>query len=330
MKFFLFISSVCAILICSSPGTAAAAASLSVASPPDRSYVESGLISVVLNGWSTVVDEIRVSVNGRKQNIASKPFNRYVMCYDGIPLAYGMNKIKITGFKKGKKIQELTTQIFFRSDISTIANSAPDGFKRYLFHTDENEKECLSCHELDFRKAGEPQGPDRSPCYLCHEKMLSNYKFIHGPSAVWSCLMCHDEKARAPKLSVMQPVSKICANCHENSWDNKKYGHGPTAAGACTTCHNPHAADRNYFLRLEVFDLCTSCHEEIPSKPHVISSFFGNGGHPLQRSPNPLNPARDMNCASCHNPHGGNSRVFLNNYEESMPMQRFCLSCHRF
>lgn len=320
-------------LICSSSGWAASSASgLSIVLPPDGSSVESSVISVELNGLKTVVDEIAISVNGHKQDITAKKIERVDMCYAGIRLSYGMNNITITGFKNGRKVQELTTRVFFRSDLSALANNAPDGFKEFLFHTANNEKKCSPCHELDFRKAGDQEqgAAEQSPCYVCHKMILSGYKFVHGPAAVWSCLMCHDGKSGKPKLAVPSPVSQFCANCHELSWNTKKYLHAPTAAGSCTTCHNPHGADKPYFLRMSAGDLCLSCHEEIPKRPHVIASFSSERGHPLKGRPDPLKPGEDLTCTSCHNPHGGNSSVFLNNYDEAKPRRFFCMSCHNW
>jgi predicted CXXCH cytochrome family protein len=330
MKYFLLISAVCAALLSSSPGSAAFAG-LAVAQPPERSIVQGGLLIIVLlKSPPGLVDEIQISVNNRKQSLAPKTFTQDVVCYDGISLSYGLNTVKIAGFKNNKKTEEITRQVFYQDDLSTGTISIPAGFKTYRFHIDEYEKECSTCHGLDFHKAEDSQDPLRSPCYVCHKKMLSEYKFTHGPSAVWSCLMCHDGKSKTPKLAVIKPDEKSCSACHDTSWDNKKYKHAPTAAGACTTCHNPHATNRQYFLRMETGDLCASCHEEILRKPHVIGSFSGNGGHPLKRSPNPFNRTKDFTCASCHNPHASNSLVFLDAFDESKSTMQFCASCHKF
>jgi predicted CXXCH cytochrome family protein len=335
MNYFLLISAVCAALLTSSPGWAAspgkaAVGGLVITQPPERSIVQGGLLIVVLKSSPGLVDEIQIYVNNRKQSLAPITFTQNVVCYDGIRLSYGLNTVKITGFKNNNKIDEIMRQVFYQDDLSTGSISIPAGFKPYRFHIDANEKECSSCHALDFRKAEDPQDPVRSPCYLCHKKMLSEYKFTHGPSAVWSCLMCHDGKSRNPKLAVIKPDEKSCSGCHDTSWDNKRYRHAPTAAGACTTCHNPHAMDRQYFLRLDTGDLCVSCHEEILRKPHVIAGFSGNTGHPLKRSPNPFDRTKDFNCASCHNPHASKSPVFVDAFDESKSIKQFCITCHKF
>ncbi|MCM2356831.1 MAG: hypothetical protein NDI77_01665 [Geobacteraceae bacterium] len=309
---------------------ATTAGHLAIAFPPDRSFVESGIINVVLQGGASTFDGVQISVNDRKQAVPSKPISRYYLCYDGIRLSYGLNKIRVTGFKDGRKTEEATAQVFYRSDLSPSSSSAPPAFRKYLFHGDAGEKVCSPCHELNFTKSGQAKdGPDRSPCYMCHKKILSNYRFVHGPAAVWSCLTCHDGKSTNSKLSVIKPDDKSCADCHETSWGNKNFKHGPTAAGNCTTCHDPHAADKPFFLRMDTGDLCASCHEDVLYRPHVLTTFSGGGGHPLRRSPDPFNPLKDFTCASCHNPHGSNSSVFLNAYEDSGTMHSFCRSCHK-
>lgn len=329
MKIFFLLAAAGLFFVFSLSGEAASASQLAIVLPLDKSYVESGLVTLVLKVEQNSVDEVQLVVNGRKVPIAAKASGRNNACYDGIKLAYGLNHIKVSGLKDGRKIEEAAAQVFFRSDLSPGDGTPPKGFRHYLFHADEHEKGCTPCHELNFSKAdGKQESPDRSPCYLCHKKLLSNYKYVHGPAAVWSCLMCHDGKGNSPKLAVVNPVDTTCANCHEKSWDGKKYLHGPTAAGNCTTCHNPHAADKAYFVRMDTADLCASCHEEVLTRPHVLTGFSGSG-HPLRRSPDPFNPGKDFTCASCHNPHGSDSQVFLNAYEDSMSMHLFCQNCHK-
>lgn len=330
MKNFLLIAVACLLLLSPAAGEAAPANSLAIVLPLDRSFVESGLINVVLKGGEQTVNEVQITVNDKKQAAAPRRSDRHYSCYDGIRLSYGMNKVRVIGLKDGRKAEETMVQVFYRSDLSPDSGKAPPGFKRYLFHSNDSEKGCYPCHEVNLGKLDEkkPQS-GQSPCYVCHKKILSNYKFVHGPAAVWSCLECHDRKSRNPKLAVSKPDDRSCTACHEKSWDSRKFKHGPTAAGNCTTCHNPHAADKPFFLKMDTGDLCSSCHEEVLSRPHILTSFSQRGGHPLSRSPDPFKPDRDFNCASCHNPHGSDSSLFLNAYQDSMSLHQFCRSCHR-
>jgi predicted CXXCH cytochrome family protein len=330
MKNFLFISVIWAVLAPCMVGAEAVSARLAVVIPPDKAIVESELISVVLRLGVDAVDQVEISINNRRQPLLAKPYNQHYLCKDGIQLSYGINRIKVVGLKGGKKVEEVTTQVFYKSELAQSLTFAPAGFRKYSFHVDSYEKTCVPCHQLDFSKidANRPSG-EKSPCFTCHKKILDNYAFVHGPASVWSCLVCHDAKSRNPKLAVPKPDGKICVNCHENSWDSRKYQHGPTAAGSCTTCHNPHASNHANFLRLAPGDLCAACHEEVLFRPHVLSGFSGKGGHPVRKYPDPYNPGREFNCESCHNPHAGNSPTFLNGYDSSMPMDHFCLSCHK-
>jgi predicted CXXCH cytochrome family protein len=308
--------------------TGAESGSLTILSPRGNSFVESDLISVVVRIEGKNVDDIQMSVGEKMQNPAKKPMDKAYVCFDGIRLSPGMNKVRVTGLHEGKKVEELNCDIFCRSDLSAEASSAPAGYERYYFHTRDHEKECVSCHQLDFRKATEnPPAPEQSPCYVCHKKMIRNYRLVHGPAAVWSCPVCHDVSSAKRKLEVRQPDEKTCRACHENGWQTKKYQHGPTAAGNCTACHNPHSADEPYFLRLKTADLCIACHDDIASKPHVISGISGNGGHPVRISPDPFNPGRDFTCASCHNPHAADYPILLSSDYASM--SQFCQSCHK-
>jgi predicted CXXCH cytochrome family protein len=301
---------------------------LTILSPRDNSFVESNLISVIVRMEGNKIDDIRVTVGGKNQNTARKPMDKFYVCFDGIRLTPGINPVRVTGLKDAKKVEEINYNIFFRSDLSSEANSAPAGYARYYFHPRDNEKECVSCHQLDFSKAPEnPSSPEQSPCFTCHKKMILNYRLVHGPAAVWSCPICHDVRSTSRRLGVRQPDEKTCRACHENAWQTKKYQHGPTAAGNCTACHNPHAADEPSFLRIKTADLCAACHEDIASRPHLVSGFSGYAGHPVRKSPDPFNPGRDFTCASCHNPHASDYSVLLTSDNSSM--SQFCQSCHK-
>ena len=330
MKKFILIPIIWLALVPCTAGAESFSEHFSIAIPPDKAIIESEMISIVLRLKGNALDQFQILVNNRNQQLVAKPYNQHYACKDGIQLSHGINKIKVLGLKDGKKVEEANTQVFYGSDLTQSSIPVPPGFKKYSFHDDAYEKVCVPCHNLDFGKADtNVSSTERSPCYKCHKAILSKYAFVHGPAAVWSCLECHDGKSRNPKLVTLKPDGKVCMNCHENSWDSKKHLHGPTAAGSCTTCHNPHASNNSFFLRLPTGDLCIACHEEVLLRPHILTSFSANGGHPVRKYPDPFNPGREFNCASCHNPHASDSPVFLNGYDNSMPMNHFCMTCHR-
>jgi len=94
--------------------------------------------------------------------------------------------------------------------------------------------------------------------------MLTGYRFVHGPVAVWSCTSCHEAGKKGRKLATMKPDERICSGCHEYNWMNKKFIHDPTAAGGCTTCHNTHATDIPLMLKSDynsMYQFCQACHK---------------------------------------------------------------------
>jgi predicted CXXCH cytochrome family protein len=297
-------------------------------SPSDRSFVETDLVTLVVRMDDKVINDVKVTLNGKEQDSAGNPVGSFHIAFDEVRLSPGMNSVIITGYKDGKRVNEKDCLLFFRSNLDPSASTPPSGFARYWFHTDSNEKECTPCHRLDFTATAEnPAEPVKSPCRACHGKVMANYRFVHGPAAVWSCTTCHETRGSGRKLSVRQPDEKVCLSCHENDWSKKKYPHGPTAAGNCTACHNPHASNENNFLRLNTADLCVACHDDIASKPHVISGFSGVAGHPVRKSPDPFNPGREFTCASCHNPHASDFPLMLSGDHTSMFV--YCQSCHK-
>jgi predicted CXXCH cytochrome family protein len=330
VKFILSLACVVAILAASSIVWAAATADgFEIIIPPDKSFVEGELLSIVATVSRFKVDELQVSVNGIKQQITHPFISRDTQCLEGTRLSYGMNEIKVTGYLNGKQTGDVVRKVYYHSDTRKEASTLPEGFRRYLFHGNSAERECSTCHPVNLRTGGDKKREsDRSPCYVCHKKII-DYKFVHGPAAVWSCTQCHEANSKGSKLAVAGPVSDICSTCHEFSWNNKKYMHAPTAAGMCISCHSPHASDNPYFLRLKTNQMCTSCHDEVPSRPHIIIGFSGNG-HPLEIVPNQANKGKKLMCTSCHNPHGEDSSKLLNGYDERTSRLVFCKTCHDF
>ncbi len=307
------------------PLTGPASAQLSLIAPRDNTYVETSLITLVTK---SSLKNGTAYVNGQESGVAGVFSGNFHLSFSPIRLSPGRNTIRITAGGDGGKSEETSATIYFRSDLSPAASSPPASFTRFLFHTNEGERLCSSCHQMDFSGAADNlPSPDKSPCYDCHKGMLNGYRMVHGPAAVWSCTSCHEPGNKKRKLSTVKPDDKICSLCHEYKWMKMKYMHGPTAAGSCTTCHNPHGENHESFLRMNTADLCAACHDDILTRPHVISGFSGNAGHPVRLSPDPLNPGRDFTCASCHNPHGTDFPLMLKSDHNSM--FQFCQSCHR-
>ena len=310
-----------------------AGAEVSITTPPDRSAVTGELLSLVLSLNGTQLDAVDIFVNNRRQKTVAVPQNRNVVCIDGITLSTGYNSIKVVTKKEKKRVGELSLTVLLRTPLSPTWNNLPEGFSEYLFHRNINSKLCASCHRIDFNAASDAaETGEKSLCYTCHKKMLSSYPVVHGPAAVWSCLMCHIPSSEKGTSGALTANSRACVECHDQPmalWQSKKYIHGPLIGGECVTCHNPHASSFNFLLRLSAYDLCTSCHEQIVKSSHVVSSFSGRGGHPLWLPRNPLRPSTEFSCVSCHNPHAGDFPFFLA-YYKSEERDKYCQTCHIF
>ncbi len=199
----------------------------------------------------------------------------------------------------------------------------PSAHKKNAFHTPDKEAACAACHNMD----GTPQNPKNSTCKTCHREII-NFRFVHGPAAVWACLSCHDEDSEQGKYAVITPDSKLCIQCHKERmqiWAAKKYRHGPSLI-SCTICHDPHATDQPFRAHIKTTSHCISCHEDKASGAHLIRGF-SSVGHPTGGVPDPLRPGREFTCAGCHNPHAGDTPNLL--YYDNTKMNSFCTICHK-
>jgi predicted CXXCH cytochrome family protein len=306
---------------------------MTVLTPPDKSWVKSRLISIVVKTDTSLMDSLEISVNGRKQPLSAKAIERSYACFDGIPLYPGPNRIRIIALKSGKKTETRDLTVFLKSDLEATANTPSAEFTGYFFHSADNDKACMICHRIDFKGIDDnTASADKSPCHTCHKKIMEANPFAHGPASVWSCTSCHKLRQESSGSSRLEADSSTCTTCHADSldnWKSMKTMHGPTAAGDCTVCHDPHASGQKYFLRKSATDLCVTCHDDIITRPHVVSGFSGKG-HPVRMVADPLRPGNELSCASCHNPHASNSRLLLNSKGTSEDLSEFCKSCHSF
>lgn len=296
--------------------------------PEDSSLFETDLIYTVIKLEGTGVDTVTVALNG--QVVATLPVAMVnnMLC---IPLRLdpGLNKIKLTALLNGEIVRTKNVSVFFRSDLSDLYKTAPEGFTPIPFHVRNKEKECMPCHRVEVTDIDvKPVVPSDSSCYSCHKAITSN-GFAHGPSARWVCLACHDPKSSPQKYAVKKPLSSVCFECHKDNkslWDPRPFKHKPFATGRCTICHNPHSGMTNELLRKKSWDLCVSCHTNRATGGHVGAGFSGSV-HPTKGKPDPAQPGRELSCASCHEPHAASEkRLFAYNAART---SRLCKVCHK-
>lgn len=189
----------------------------------------------------------------------------------------------------------------------------------YTFHTKENEKECLKCHEFDAQPI-EKNDPTPSSCVTCHKDFFQGENLHPTKMKPFNCLECHKKRQGASGYAFTPLNSETCLSCHQDRI--AKYLHGPLEAGECRICHQPHAGEERYRLRRKVNLLCTGCH---------AGKHYGKilaAGHPILPSMNDARfGGREYNCTGCHDPHGSNSNNYLLLRDTKGPDEP-CRRCH--
>jgi len=178
------------------------------------------------------------------------------------------------------------------------------------------DKECESCHSSD-----NPSGKDLSSeapkmCYECHDEFSG--KFLHSPSSLGECLICHNPHESDNEFLLNEPLPDLCYLCHDlmekKMNDELNTTHSP-AADSCTNCHNPHGSDVNQkFLKKEPKKLCTECHAEEDVTLPVDITAVKHKHQPLES---------EKTCLNCHDPHASP----FDNHLLAEPMD-LCFKCH--
>jgi predicted CXXCH cytochrome family protein len=249
--------------------------------------------------------KVQMSLNGgnRQELISDRE-----LFYFRTPISLGSNFIEVNlPQEDGSKISQAL--VLFRDP--KIGRGFEVQFPFYNFHTEDNEAECIECHELT-----PPESSDKNfmmvtqLCLECH-KELSQKMFVHGPITVGGCSPCHDFGSQPERYKLISTGSELCYSCHETKESQfaRDYIHGPLAAGICSICHSPHASNEKYNLRQPQGQMCLSCHSQIKE-----FTFWSNQHLPF----------RDGKCTGCHNPHSSDSPKFF--LHESG--NELCLLCH--
>lgn len=331
------------IILSLSPAAEAGQDIITVNYPPDNTIMEFGVLGISLTILQDSSDQIHVTLNNEQKKIIY-PDNEFE-CFS-VPLIVGVNKIHIVAFKDSNQVDEASISIFRRSELSKEYTMPPPGFNKNYFHM-EDRSICAPCHTLEPGMLDKkpvdisafPTGmltneiktaAETSTCYSCH-KALTAYPFVHGPTAVWSCLSCHEPGA-LPKYSVSKPDTRICFSCHikqKEKWEAKKYFHGPFNTGKCAICHNPHASDYPFTLMKSTWDLCVSCHIDKGSGRHILERYMIYSDtffHPTRGVRDPLRIGKELTCASCHNSHASDSpKLWRLNVGSGFAL---CKKCH--
>jgi predicted CXXCH cytochrome family protein len=300
---------------------------IEVISPPDMASVSGKLINIVYRIKEDSFDTIRITSDYSSARVLPEPVAKFGIRHSSIFLSEGENRIRIQGLHGKKVVAEKILTVFLISHLVEEYVTAPPGFKKYIFHTRNNEKACNFCHAEELCEDAKSQQDAALPsCYTCHKRIV-DYEFVHGPASVWACDTCHKENSKKIKNAVPDREAMLCQMCHTEelaAWQSEKFGHGPTLAGKCAFCHNPHGSDEMFFLTRSPSVLCGYCHQDKLTDPHVITGFYQTG-HPMNLESG-KNGKRGITCVSCHNPHAENNVNLLIGFKQSK--RNLCLSCH--
>ena len=307
--------------------------------PLNRSVVEFNLLSISLEISSGSADLIDVRVNGLKE-LSILPRRNFV-CFS-VSLEPGINKINIMAKYGDRTVDEVSLEVFRRSDLVSRYSIPPPGFQKKYFHM-EDQSRCTECHilepsEKDKRfvvmedinaeiSKNSAVKPSESTCYTCHRAM-TDYPFVHAPVVVWSCLSCHNPRA-TPKYAVPKPDTALCFSCHQKQkavWMSHKNLHAPVVTGKCAICHNPHASDAPFILIKQTWLLCLSCHVDKGTGKHIIAKYMAGDTHPTHGVKDPRTGGKELTCTSCHDAHASDSPFFITLKAETG--MTLCKECH--
>ncbi len=200
-------------------------------------------------------------------------------------------------------------------------------------HSPTVNRQCLVCHQQTFKpwRIGFPTAKIEDICFSCHtgKRIWRSKEFIHGPMNVGGCNMCHLPHGGNHRNQLWADGSTaLCIACHsdkENLVSKERplpYVHGIINGMGCVACHDPHAGDYPFMVRKPINELCVSCHTGLQgvTRGHPV------GGHPVTGPKERRRPNRQLNCTSCHDPHGSKYENLLIGDSRG---GRLCIACHR-
>ncbi len=109
------------------------------------------------------------------------------------------------------------------------------------------ENRCGTCH--DINGGGIFRSPEEGLCQACHSDLPGDARYVHGPVAVSSCLVCHHyHRSPYPKVLLEDPAD-ICAGCHKPADLTDGAYHASVEDRVCIDCHDPHAGENRFFVK---------------------------------------------------------------------------------
>jgi DmsE family decaheme c-type cytochrome len=172
-------------------------------------------------------------------------------------------------------------------------------------------------------------------CKVCHEDIFNalqksrhwnNVLKTKDGAEAHSCETCHGPGAEHVnsggdkskifnfKEATPKDITKRCLECHSSGADHMNFSRSAHSENdlSCLSCHSSHKGMVNQFLLIQAQPgLCYTCHQKI--KPQFNMPFHHRVEEGL------------IQCADCHNPHGG----FIGKQLRSAAARdSVCYTCH--
>lgn len=207
-----------------------------------------------------------------------------------------------------------------------------------LFHIGNGEAKEVDWAGINPEFADAAYVNDASKCFECHEDYMATFnKTRHGRTfksgaqnelQARGCEACHGPMSKHLTASrkaeyrislktdgplTPQQRNSVCLQCHEKGIRMHWQGSPHEMSGVgCSNCHyiSERRSEKNLFINEDSKKACFQCHKERRAQ--------------LQRSSHMPLRERKMDCASCHNPHGGTGPTLL----KTASVNETCYTCH--
>ncbi len=199
---------------------------------------------------------------------------------------------------------------------------------------------CDSCHAphaSNYPKLLDAVGTDL--CLHCHrdfDRRMAKAPFRHKAVDL-GCDKCHDPHGSNFPMGLRQNIKPLCLSCHEKVKDRiaaAQDKHTPIMSdSACITCHTPHGGNLARGMRDLPAKICMTCHDKpitsakgqpVLAVPEITDAKLHKHG-----------PIREGQCGGCHNVHGSDRPLLLDEaysssfYNRAVPENyALCMKCH--
>ena len=255
--------------------------------------------------------QIVLSVRGWKDSVITSEFedpsSGAILYKFNTSLIPGRNRIYFAADGNKKTALEYSTVLALEG--STVAG------RDIRFHGSKGEETCAGCHD-GMPSNGKAISGDA--CIVCHTAVVAA-KPVHAPVDAKECGACHEWSGEKKAVIVKGGTPDVCYTCH--SGKKAEVDSSPTShpvAGDCTSCHSAHGSGRAAMIKAEVYDLCSSCHDK-HNENHPVTR------HPVRFTRIKNKEDREITCASCHNPHGAETKALL---RAKGGRYELCATCH--